>query len=501
MDRKGSVRAVAAASIVDPLAEALAHAPADAVVLAVVETDPDAGPGAAPARLATDRRSHRGVGESAVGSPDGRFPGGAELLARAQTALAERLGLDGDTELRPLLGHPLVLWADDPSAERRFAAWVVRDGGLLGELLAARVTSGAPAATPDAAGHEVFTGREDGAFARRGPLLVCAPDLASLRVVLGRRGAGGGQWSPELLGERGLGLPADGSVARVVLDARALVARHAGTAGRLPWVAALGRAALTVTPVPGGLRVRARASTDAGSLAPRDVPITSGVEPPATRGSGRFVVALRDPRQTLGFAERLVDAVDPQRLEGLRQAAAMLARFARFRVQEELVDQLTGSATITSPDGRGFTLCAELADPQVTGEALERLGALGRFGGPLAILAGLDLDGLELDARGGGGCVVTQNSEHLVALAVIDGVLVASTDPQADLAAAARAPAPSRAPTAGALRAKGDTALLGELAANLPGFAGGVLARLGDPIVTARGEPELFDVQLVLPVS
>jgi len=471
--------------IADPLAEALAHAPADAAALAVVATETAVGPGAALARLGR------------------RFPEIERVLAQVQGTLGRRVGLDYATELRPLLGHPLVLWSTDGSTGRSFAAWVVRDGEKLGELLRAREASGALVAAPAVAGYALFTRPNGGAYARRGPVLVIAPDLDRLRDVLRRRGSGHGQWGSQLLRERGLGLPGGGAVARVQLDARALVARGGPEARRVRWVAALERAALTVTSEAGGLRVRARVSTDSGATAPQDVPIAAGVQPPVTRGSGRVVAAVRDPRQTLRFVRRTIDLLDPQRLAGLRQAEEVLARFARVSVEEDLVDRLAGSATLTSRDGRTLTLRADLDGPDDVAAALDRLGTLARLGGPLASLAGVDLGGIAVDEHLRGGYVVMRGGRFLVALAVIDGALVASTDRGADLAAAARAPAASPPPTAGAFRATVDAELLADqlVRLGLPAFARGAPAPIGDLIVTARGERELFDVQLVLPVA
>jgi len=395
-----------------------------------------------------------------------------------------------------------VLWSPDGNAERRFAAWVVRDGAKLGELLATRERSGALVTAPGLAGYALYTRRGGGAYARRGPVLVSAPDLAALREVLRRRQAGRGQWSTRLLRERGLGLP-EGAVARVALGARALVARRGGSARGVPWVAALERAAVPVTPEVGGLRVHARASSAAGALAPNDVPIAPGVEPPVTRGRGRVIVAVRDPQQTLRFVRRVVDLVDPRRLDGLRQAEEVLSRFARVSVEKDLVNRLAGSATLTSSGGREVTLRADLDGSSVTADGLGRLGTIGRLGGPLAGLAGVDLGGLGVDAQDGGRDVVTQGGRRLVALADADGALVASTDADADLAAAARAPAAPRPPAAGAFRATVDAELLKDVLAarlGLSGFGRAALAPAGGLIVTARGERGRFDAQIVLPV-
>ena len=466
------------AVIADPVAEALAYAPADAAVLAVVATDTSAGLGAESARS-----------------------GGAGLVrAQAQAAFREGLDLDGD-DVRPLLGRPLVIWSTDGSAGTRFAAWVVRDEERLGELLEAKMGSRALSAAPGFGDFALYRLRDGGAYARRGPVIVSAPDLDSLRAALGRRQAGGEQWSPQLLRERGLGLPA-GALARVMLDAQALVARRGGSAERIAWVAALERAAFTVTPEAGGVRVRARASTDAEALSPDDVPVAPGEEAPDTRGDGRIVLALRDPSQTLRFARSVVDLLDPSRLDGLRAAEMVLDRFGGVSVEEDFVGNLAGSATFTSDDGRELTLRADLENPKVTEDALRRLGKLGRLGGPLANLAGIDVGGIGVEERDGVS-IITQGGTPLLAAAVMDGALVASTNPDADLLAAAGAPAEPPEAQAGALRATVDEQFVeGVLTGlGLPALAGSALVLDGPLVVTARGEGDRFDVELLLPIA
>ncbi len=494
MARRGSalfvVVALAAASltgcgskeevaITDPVGEALTYAPADAAVLAVVATETSSGPAAAFAQS---------LGGLGVGLP------------LVEAALGSPLEMDA-SEVRPLLGRPLVLWSTDGSSEHRFAAWVVSDEGKLGDLLDAKLSSGALSAAPGFGDYALYRRRDGGAYARRGPAILSAPDLDSLRAVLRRRQGNGEQWSSRLLRERGLGLPA-GALARVALDAQALVARRGGRAGRLPWVGALLRAAITVTPESGGLRVRARATTDAEALSPDDVPVAAGAEAPDVRGSDRIVVALREPSQTLRLVRQAVDLLDPTRLDGLRQAEKVLARFGGVSVEQDFVENLTGSATFTSGDGRTLTVRADLDNPKVTTAALSRLGALGRFGGPLADLAGIDTGGIGVEERDG-RYVITQNGALVLALAVVDGALVVSTDPGADLTAAAGVPPESPEGETGALRATVDSE-----------FVDGVLDGLGLPavvrtalvpddnlVVTARGEWDHSDLNLLLPLG
>lgn len=456
--------------IADPLAESLAHAPADAAVLAVVDTRPRSGPSAALARLVA-----KGLGGGVIGADDGASAGG---------------GLDTGT---------VVVWSPDGSAARRFTARVLADGRLLGEQLDRREKAGALARQPDDGDYAVYRERQGGALARRGPVLVSAPDLPQLQAVLRRRRDRRAQWTPTLLRQRTLGLP-QGAIARVALDAQPLL-RSRPAALRLPWVAALRRVALTISPEVGVLRLRARASVAPG-VAPADLPLAVGAQPPVPRGAAPLVAGIRDPRQTIGFARRATELLDPGALQDLDSAQELLDRYAGVDLQKDVIDQLTGTATLTSRDGRRFTLRSDLQDPGRTQDALGRLGTLSRFGGPLARLAGVDLGGFALDEQD--GTYTLERDDRLVLrLAVVDGALVASNDPAADLQAAGRAPAGRPAPADGALRATLTRAFLAD--GLLPRLGTGrvpasTLASFGNALLLARGAPDGLDAQLIVPV-
>ena len=468
-----------AVTIADPLAEALAHAPAGAAVLAVVDTAPQRGPSAALARLAAGALASGGAGGLDVGA-------GAVAGAPAPAG--------------PLDAGVVVVWSPDGRTGQQFTARVVADGPALGKQLETRREAGALTARGDDGDYALYTERAGGALARRGPVLVSAPDLAALRAVLRRRRDGRAQWTPRLLAERTLGLPAT-ALARVALDAQALVARRGGDARRLPWVAALRRAAVTLTPEVGALRARIRVTTAPG-LAPAELPLVTGAAPPAVHGSGPLTASVRGPRQTVEFLRRTLDLLDPALLGGLRDAEGLLDRYAGVSLQQDLTDQLTGSATVTSRDARTFTLRSDLADPERTRDALGRVGTLARFGGPLAGLVGVDLNGFDVDEQDE-VFTIKQNGDLLARLAVVGKVLVASTDPRADLKAAGQAPAGATPPSAGALRATLSPGFLRDGLLPRLGAAGvgpGVLEPFGDAVLLARSAPDGLDAQLILPV-
>ncbi|MBA2348464.1 MAG: hypothetical protein H0V81_09230 [Solirubrobacterales bacterium] len=458
--------------ITDPLAEALAHAPADAAVLAVVDTARRRGASASLARLLAGGLTGGVIGTD-TGSGD-RAPGG------------------------PLTTGNVVVWSPRTGLRGRFSARVVADGERLGEQLARREDAGALERVGEDGDYTLYIDEAGGAVARRGPVFVTGPGPDALRTVLERRRRRQAQWTPALLRERTLGLPL-GAIARVSVDAGAELARTGAAAGRLPWVGALQRVAVTITPEVRALRVRVRASVAEGL--PADAfPLAPGAEPPRIRGAGTAVASVREPRQTLGFLRRAIDLLDPERLADLRTAEALVDRFANVSLQEDLIDRLAGSATVTSTDGRTVTLRSELDDPERTAGALGRLSTLATIGGPLAGLVGIDTGGLDVD-EDDGVYTLTQDRELLVRLTVVDDLLVASNDPRADLKAAARAPVRS-APALGAFRATLDPAFLaqGLPQLGLPRADPGLLASFGAAVLTARAEADGLDAQLILPV-
>ena len=68
------------------------------------------------------------------------------------------------------------------------------------------------------------------------------------------------------------------------------------------WARSLRDGAAVLTTRGTELRVPFRITGDPGGLTPADLPIATGPQPPAARGSAPLVVGLRDPAQTVAFA-------------------------------------------------------------------------------------------------------------------------------------------------------------------------------------------------------
>ncbi|WP_028063707.1 hypothetical protein [Solirubrobacter soli] len=294
----------------------------------------------------------------------------------------------------------------------------------------------------------------------RAGTVVIAPDAARLQASL----AGAAAAAPTARAEydrRFTGLPASG--ARVAFDPGAALAARSPEVARTVWGQSLreGAAVLVVR----GDRITLPFQVTADPVKPADLPIATGAGTPQADGEGPVVAAVRSPAQTLAF---LRDA-------GLLPALDVLGRAPGFLRPD--VNDLGPQATIVASDQEHLTVRTTPPDPGDWSKKLDRLDALSgliRFTG----LADVRID------RGGDGVYTIENDGELAGRVGVYGpVVVFSTDPGADLAAAARAPAaPPVDGAAGALTVRVAQSLFGSL---LPALARG---HVGDVTGWARAE-------------
>jgi hypothetical protein len=271
-----------------------------------------------------------------------------------------------------------------------------------------------------------------------------------------------------LFDKRLAGLPR--SSARVAFNPRELAPQIANTT----WGSALndGAAALTIE----GDRIALRFRISTEPVKPEDLPIVIGTQAPPTHGSAPVVAATRAPAQSLRFLQAA----------GLLPALDVLDRAPGFLKPD--LDNLGPDATITTADAKVFTVRFTPPDPGDWATKLNRLDALSgliRFTG---------LADIRIDKRG--DVYTIQQDGRLAARAAVYGrVVVLSTDPRADLRAAANAPAkPPPSGAAGALTLNLSAALF---ASALPSLVQG---HVGDVEGWARAEPTQVTGELGLTV-
>jgi hypothetical protein len=266
------------------------------------------------------------------------------------------------------------------------------------------------------------------------------------------------------------GLPV--SSARVAFDARALLASQAPEAANTRWGRSLraGAAALLVR----GQRIVLpfKVAADPTGLKPSDLPVPAGAAVPRLQGGGPIVAAVRSPTQTLAFL----------RAAGLLPALDVLDGAPGF-LRPNLSD-LGPDATITTRDLRAFTVRTTPPDPGDWATKLARLNALSgliRFTG---------IADVRIDKQRDGAYTIVRNGKLAGRAGVFGRTVVLSTDPAADLAAAARAPAvPAPPGAAGGLTLRLAPSLLGALLpALVRNHAGAVSGWARTALTGLRGE-------------
>jgi hypothetical protein len=465
-------------TVADPAAEALAYADPHAPVAAVVATDAGTGAGARLAALVD------------------RLPGNFIALPELQRLLADLVGLPYGAALKPLLGHPVVVTLPEARSTRGAQlVFVARDPSRPREVLDAEVDAGAVHRAGDHRGARLYVRGDGRAYAVRAQVLIAGPSVAAVTAALDRRAARTGL-TRRTFDARLHGLPGTaGAVARVAASPAIL-----GSLPRIPWVAAQRGVALALVPGADDLRLKVRIAT--APTADGDLPLARGPQPPDLHGRAEVVAGVRDPAATLPALEALAAAERPTGFAAFDRASDSVAHFTGVDVRGDVLRRLTGTLTITS-NLSGITLRGEVDDPERVATTLGRLREIARLA-PLAGLAGVDLDGYRLTEQDG-RYVITRDDEPQLVFGVRGRVLIASSDPHADLARIAAAPTTTAgaAAGAGALRALVAKPVLDRLITerlHLPRAVTFLLAPVGAATITGRAEPTATDLEIAVPV-
>jgi hypothetical protein len=362
---------------------------------------------------------------------------GAPLVDLAVEQLASRLthGALSADQVRPVVGGRAVV------AIRGGRAWLV----LATDAPAPRVRNGAAAA-------------------KRDGVVVVAPSRADLDASVRAAARPAARYARATFDKRFAGLPANGSV-RIAFDPRKLLAARAPQLASTRWASSLRDGAAVLTTKGTQLELPFRMTGDPVGLSADDLPVATGAQPPAARGTGPLVVGLRDPARTLTFAR---DA-------GVLAELGLVDQLPGFLKPN--LDDLGANGTLTTPslDLNHLTLRAEPRDP---GDWSSKLGRLDALSG-IAKRAGIDID---IDHHDG-AYDISQNGKLVARAGVFGRALTLSNDPTADLRAAAAAPTTPTPPGAA-----GGLTLRAQAAALIPNLPALISARLGDITGWARAE-------------
>ena len=326
--------------------------PRNARVVAALATDPNHGQGAQ------------------VGALLSRFLGVDVAINMADQRIKEALGLPQSDRIGPLLGNDLVVARTDQGV---LVAWVAKDERQLHQV-AAHMTR-----------YRAVT---------RGPLLL-AGTPAAVQQAIGQRAG----MTRRLFEARLRGLPRD---AFVRLEGT-------GTVPRLPFP--ITSYALTVRADDTGMHARLRAATQRTNA--EDLPLAPGATPPTPLGRTNGATAgIRDLRQVIQYALRRLQTTDAGAFRRYEVARRALKLIRRGDINSDVIDQLSGTATIWSPDLKTFTITAPVADPGRMAKALNGLGPLIR-----RILDAVHLPGARYGVTGSTFIVTTDPATSLARLA------------------------------------------------------------------------------------
>lgn len=254
-----------------------------------------------------------------------RFP----LASLGETALIAKLaqlGVDYQSDLRPLFGNPLLFGLASSSfagARQQFlAVWETKDATKLSELVNRLLASHAVGSHGAAKLYSMGATT----LAVTGATVVLGGSEPVVTAALDRHANGAGFSNAAYTSETA-GLPSTPLVEIFGSLANVLATPSTATARRVPWVAALRGYSAAINATASGLSFRFHLDTSGGTLTPDQLPFAAGATPPNLAGSAPITAGAFNPSQIVAFAESVEQATNPAAYARfLRRQAAVRAR-------------------------------------------------------------------------------------------------------------------------------------------------------------------------------
>jgi hypothetical protein len=369
---------------------------------------------------------------------EGKFPL-ATLGQAALTSKLAQLGIDYQSDIRPLFGNPVAFGTSGPTLSSSTArgqfivAWVTKDAGKLRSLIKKlRLQS---AGTHDGA---TLYRAGAGALAIDGPTLVFGLSPASVTTALDLHARGSGI-SPAQYSSAVAGLPQNTLIETFGNLTGVLSSPSAAKARLVPWVAALRGYAASISATTSGLTFQYRLDTSGGSLTAAQLPIASGGAVPSLAGSLPIDVGIRDPAQVFTFVEAAEQETSPASYASFLKRQAAVQRKTGVNLNS-LLGLLSGDLIIES-DTHVTMGRAAVSNPAAAAHALAKLVSV-----PTSVFTHA-----RSVTRAGGGLYRINEPGTTVTVGVIGNQLLVGKATPAQLRAFAAAPATPAAGANGAL--------------------------------------------------
>jgi hypothetical protein len=301
------------------------------------------------------------------------FAGQVESSLKSQI---NQSGLDFDKDIKPLLGNEFVISAPTVQAtigdnSQVVGALQVGDKGKLSDLL-----SNDKDVTKDgtSGGATLYKGKSgDTEIAQDGDVFVVASTKQQVVAAIEQRGRDD-RLTEDQFNSNLSGLPSDALV-RLYVDAQGLISGSPGTetARKVKWVAALKTVGFTLSSQNDGLAMDFNAKTDASQLTDSDLPIAAGdASPPVSNKAGEIGLGIRGLDQSEHFAESVAQVVSPGSYSTFVRNKKKISSQLGLDLDKEVVDQLSGNASISFDVQGHYAVRVEPKDPAAFAKRLDK---------------------------------------------------------------------------------------------------------------------------------
>jgi hypothetical protein len=428
-------------------------------------------PQSAPVVVAVDTNLNGGQWQ-ALGATAKKFSFGPQIENQLKQQLNQQ-GLDFDTQIKPLLGNPAVIGSSD--LKSFVIALEVKDKGKLGGLL-----KQSKDLKPDGSSNGATLYRQDdgGETALKDDVLLGADSKARLLEALAQRDKDDRLTEKQL--DDALGDLPKSALLRVYANVQTLLARSPSTADarKIKWVGALRTLGVAGSATSSAISFDMNLKTDPAGLTEADVPIATGDDSPGVVGKpGELVFGLRGLNQVLTFAQSAAQTISPGSFGDFARAKALIGTQLGIDVDKDVIDQLSGNATVAVNLDGGYSVRIEPKDPAAFSKTLAKLAqVIPQFAG------GVGLRNAHLTSSNGLYRLTGDNSKPIY-FGVVGKVFALSTDPAriADLAAGTPAAVPGA--KGSFVTSSNAGAIASTLISKLAG--GGLAGSLGGSLVSA----------------
>jgi hypothetical protein len=306
--------------------------------------------------------------------------GGQQLLARfplasfGETALMskiDQLGLDYQSDIKPLFGNPLMIGTGGTTltasqTNNYLVVWVTKDSSKLAALVKKAFPS-AQSTSHDGAKVYASAGA---AAAVDDATLVFGPSTAAVDQALDRHAQSSG-FTQSNYSKLISGLPQN-SLIQTFGDLTTILNQpSAARARRVPWVAAFRGYGASVSAASTGLTFSYHLDTTGATLTAAEVPFASGTATPALAGLLPVVAGIQNPAHIVQWAESVERVTSPVAYTKFLAREAAVRRKTGADVNT-LIGLLTGNLIVSS-DTRTTMARAEVTNASAASDTLAKL--------------------------------------------------------------------------------------------------------------------------------